>query len=203
VIGRLHLVGLTGGIGSGKSTVAAMIRGHGVPVLDADQIARDIVRPGEPAHADIKAAWPDVVGADAVIDRKQLAARVFADPAARTRLEAITHPRIHQRALGLAAELEKRGERLAFYEASLLVETNRHRDFDGLVVVTAPEAAQLARTIARDGCTPAEARARIAAQFPLADKVRAASDVIDNAGDLADTRRQVDAILAGWRAKCA
>ncbi len=180
-----------------------MIRAHGVPVLDADQIARDIVRPGEPAHADIKAAWPNVVGADGAIDRKQLAARVFADPAERTRLEAITHPRIHQRALGLAGELEERGERLAFYEASLLVETNRHRDFDGLVVVTAPEAVQLARTIARDGCTPAEARARIAAQLPLADKVQTASDVIDNAGDLADTRRQVEAVVAGWRAKCA
>src|SRR5439155_5548319 len=100
----------------------------GGPVLDADRIARDVVAPGQPALADIAAAWPDVVADGTRLDRKRLAARVFADPAARARLQAITHPRIQAQALAEAAALERAGDRLAFYEASLLVETGRHRD---------------------------------------------------------------------------
>src|SRR3954469_9394553 len=112
-------MGLTGGIGTGKSTVARMIAEAGVPVLDADVLAREVVAPGQPALAEIGALWPEVLGPDGALDRKKLAARVFSDPTARERLEAITPPRIQERALAAARALEAAGHRLAFYEASL------------------------------------------------------------------------------------
>jgi len=187
----LTLVGLTGGIGTGKSTVARLIAELGVPVLDADQLAREVVEPGQPAHAAIAAAWPEAIGAGGRIDRKRLGAIVFADASARRRLEAITHPAIQALCDRRADELAAAGHRLAFYEASLLVETGRHRDLDGLVVVTASEETQVRRTTARDGLGAAEARARIAAQLPQAEKLRAATYVIDNDGSLDATRAQV------------
>ena len=194
-----YCVGLTGGIGSGKSTVAEMIRARGVPVLDADQLAREVVAPGEPALVEIAAAWPGVLRPDGTLDRKALGAVVFADPAARARLEAITHPRIHERLERRARALEAAGHRLAFYEASLLVETGRHRDFDALVVVSAGEEQQIARAMARDGSTRLETEARLRAQMPLAEKRRAATHVIDNGGDLASTGAQVDDLLSVLR----
>jgi dephospho-CoA kinase len=196
VIGKLKLVGLTGGIGTGKSTVARMIRAAGVPVLDADVLAREVVAPGQPALAAIAAAWPDVVAADGTLDRKRLGAKVFADPAARARLEAITHPRIQERCQIEAQALEAAGHRLAFYEASLLVETGRQRDFDGLVVVTADEEQQLARVQARDGSTREQALARLRAQLPADEKRKVATHIVDNSGDLEHTRGQVAALIA-------
>jgi dephospho-CoA kinase len=199
VVGKLKLVGLTGGIGSGKSTVGRMLQALGVPVIDADRLAREVVAPGQPAHREVAARWPHTVGPDGQIDRKRLGAVVFADPAARVQLEAITHPRIQERMLQEAQALEVAGHRLAFYEASLLVEANRHRDFDALVVVTADEAQQLARTMARDGSTAEQARARLSAQLPLEDKRKVATHVIDNAGDLENTRRQTEALVRALR----
>jgi len=175
--------------------VARLIAERGIPVLDADQLARDAVAPGQPALAEVARRWPQVIGADGRLDRRRLGAIVFADPAQRAQLEGILHPRIaalaEERAAGLAAQ----GHRLAFYEASLLVETGRHRDFDGLVVVTVSPETQLARALARDKLTPDEARARIAAQLPLADKVAAATYVIDNEGPREATAAQVDQLL--------
>ncbi len=199
MVGTLKLIGLTGGIGSGKSTVASMIRALGVPVLDADVIAREIVAPGQPAHAEIAAVWPEMIAPDGTIDRKKLGARVFSDSYARMRLEAITHPRIQERALADAAKLSEAGHRLAFYEAALLVETGRHRAFDGLVVVVAPEDVQLARVLARDRLTREQALARLRAQLPLEEKCRAATTVIDNGGDLESTRHQVQALVSAAR----
>jgi dephospho-CoA kinase len=195
VIGKLRFVGLTGGIGAGKSTVAQMIRAAGVPVLDADVISRQVVEPGQPAHAEIAALWPEVIGPDGAIDRKKLGAKVFADPSARLRLEAITHPRIQARAEAEARALEAAGHRLAFYEASLLVESKRHRSFDGLVVVTADEEQMLDRAVARDHSTREQALARLRAQLPPEEKRRAATHLIDNSGDLASTQRQVTALI--------
>jgi dephospho-CoA kinase len=159
-----------------------------------------VVAPGQPALAEIAALWPDVIAADGRLERKRLGARVFADPAARKLLEAITHPRIRERAFAEAAEREREGHRLAFYEAALLVEAGRRSDFDGLVVVTADEEQQLARVMARDGCSREDALARLRAQLPLAEKRRQATHVIDNGGDLAATRRQVEALVAELRA---
>jgi dephospho-CoA kinase len=200
VIGALKFVGLTGGIGSGKSTVARMIRERGVPVLDADVLAREVVELGQPAYTEICATWPDVATPGGPIDRKKLAAHVFSTPSARARLEAITHPRIHERATAEARRLEQAGHRLAFYEASLLVETGRHRDFDGLVVVTAADnEQQIARVVARDNLTRDEVLARMAAQLPMAEKRQAATHIIDNSGSEAATREQVDRLIAALR----
>lgn len=193
---RLKLIGLTGGIGSGKSTVARLISGHGIPVIDADQLARAAVAPGQPANADIAAAWPQVMNPDGTVDRKRLAALVFADPTARARLEAITHPRIQALAEAQANALAAQGHRLAFYEASQLVESGRHHAMNGLVVVAADVETQLRRAMARDGANATDVRARMAAQLPLAEKIRAAHHVIDNNGDLAETEAQVAALLA-------
>jgi dephospho-CoA kinase len=191
----LKILGLTGGIGAGKSTVARMFAARGVPVVDADALAREVVAPGLPAHADIAAAWPEVIAADSGIDRKRLGEIVFADPAARARLEAITHPRIQSASAGRLAALAAAGHRLALYEAPLLVESGRHRDFDGLIVVTASQATQIARVRARNGLSQAQAEARIRAQLPTADKVRLATFVIDNDGDLTRTEAAVEALL--------
>jgi dephospho-CoA kinase len=189
------LVGLTGGIGTGKSTVARMIRDLGVPIIDADLLAREVVQPGQPAHAEIVAAWPDVVEQSGAIDRKKLADRVFADPAGRARLEAITHPRIMERSLDQADVLRQQGFHLAFLEAALLVETGRHGRLDGLVVVTASEEQQVSRVMARSGSSRDQVLARIHAQLPLEEKRRAATDVIDNSGDLASTQSQVETLV--------
>jgi dephospho-CoA kinase len=195
----LKVLGLTGGIGSGKSTVARLIAGLGVPVMDADQLSREVVEPGQPAHADVVKAWPEVAGADGRIDRKRLGAIVFADPAARARLEAIMHPRIQALAEARFADLAAKGHTLVFYEATLLVESGRYKDFDGLVVVTASPETQLQRVLARGGLTPEQAQARIDAQLPLLAKVRVADHLIDNDGSLAETQAQVERLIAGLR----
>jgi len=197
----LKLVGLTGGIATGKSTVARLIAERGIPVLDADQLAREAVEPGQPALAEIARRWPQVLLAgDGRLDRKRLGAIVFADADARRQLEAILHPRIAELAAARAAALAAAGHQLAFYEASLLVETGRHRDFDGLVVVTASPETQIARAMARDHLTREQARARIEAQLPMADKVAVATHVIDNSGDPSATAAQVARLLGelGW-----
>ena len=128
----VKLVGLTGGIGAGKSTVAGVLRAAGIPVIDADLLAREVVEPGRPAHAEIARAWPQVLGPDGRVDRQQLGAIVFADPASQARLEAITHPRIRERVAAERAALDAAGQRLAVLEAALLVETGFYRQLDGL-----------------------------------------------------------------------
>jgi dephospho-CoA kinase len=189
------LVGLTGGIGTGKSTVARMIRDLGVPVIDADLLARQVVEPGQQAHAEIAAAWPEVVDQGGAIDRKKLAERIFADPASRARLEAITHPRITERALAQADDFRRQGLQVAFLEAALLVETGLHRRLDGLVLVVASEEQQVSRVTAREGCTRGQVLARLHAQLPLEEKRRAATDIVDNSADEATTQRQVEALV--------
>ena len=191
----MRLIGLTGGIGSGKSTVARLIAARGIPVIDADQLARDATATGSPALRQIAAAWPDVIGADGRLNRRHLGAKVFADPRERARLEAILHPVIAALAQTRAAELAAKGHPLAFYEASLLVETGRHKEFDGLVVVDAPEAARIARVMTRDRIDEAEVRARMAAQLPMAEKRRVATHVIQNDSDRDDLGTKVEGLL--------
>ena len=191
----IKLVGLTGGIGSGKSTIAAMIRERGIPVLDADAIAREVVAPGQPALGEIAAVWPEVVASDGTLDRKRLGEIVFADKAAQARLETITHPKIRKRIAIQAAQLASAGHGLAFIEAALLVESGFYRQLDGLVVVAASEDAQIARVMARDGCSRASVLARIRVQSSLSDKMRMADYVIENAGSLDKARTRLEEIL--------
>jgi len=197
----LKLVGLTGNIGAGKSTVGRLFAARGVPVIDADDLLREIQAPGQPAHADIAAAWPEVVAADGSIDRKRLGKIVFGDPdpAARRKLEAITHPRIQELSRARAAALAAAGHALAIYEASLLIESGRDKELDGLIVVTAPEATRIARVVARDGVGEDDVRARMRAQLPQEEKLRRATHVIDNGGDRAATEAQVERVLAKLR----
>jgi dephospho-CoA kinase len=202
VASPLKLVGLTGNIGSGKSTVGRLFAARGVPVIDADELLREVQAPGQPAHAEIAAAWPEVVAPDGTIDRKRLGKIVFADPAdpgPRKRLEAITHPRIQELSRARAAALAAAGHGLAIYEASLLVESGRDKELDGLIVVTVSPTTQLARVVARDGLREEDVRARMRAQLPQEEKVRLATHVIENDGDLAATEAQVDRIIASLR----
>jgi dephospho-CoA kinase len=194
------LVGLTGNIGSGKSTVARLLAARGIPVIDADDLLREAQRPGQPAHAEIGVAWPEVIAPDGTIDRKRLGKIVFADPAARKRLEAITHPRIQELSRARCAALAAAGHELAIYEATLLIESGRDKELDALIVVTASEATRLARVVARDGASEDDVHARMRAQLPQEDKVRRATYVIDNDGDRAATEAQVDRIVATLRA---
>jgi dephospho-CoA kinase len=187
----IKVIGLTGGIGSGKSTVAQVIRDHGVPVIDADVIARQVVEPGQPAHSDLARAWPEVIASDGHIDRKKLAAIVFSDRESRTRLEAITHPRIRAEVASQTAALAAAGHQVAFLEAALLVETGLYRNLAGLVVVTADDETRIARVIRRDDCSRETVLARMAAQLPMEEKIRAADYVIDNSNSLEKTTEQV------------
>jgi dephospho-CoA kinase len=192
-----RVIGLTGGIASGKSAVARMLRELGAPVVDADEVARDVVAPGAAALAEITARFgADVIGADGGLDRKRLAAVVFGDAEARRALERITHPRIAADSQRRIAAHAAAGARAVVYEAALLVENGLHSGLDGLIVVSVPEAVQRARLMARDGIDARAADERLRAQLPLADKVAVADWVVDNAGTLADTRRQVEGI---WR----
>ena len=193
----MRVIGLTGGIASGKSAVAGMLRDLGAPVVDADLVARQVVEPGTPALAEIVARFgADMVDADGRLDRKRLADEVFSDLTARRDLNAITHPRIAQASAAAFAQLATAGHAVAIYEAALLVENRAHERLDGLIVVAVPEEIQVERLRARDGIDEAAARARLAAQLPLRDKVAVADWVIDNGGSLEETRARVAEV---WR----
>jgi dephospho-CoA kinase len=193
----MRVIGLTGGIASGKSTTARLLRDLGARIVDADQLARDVVMPGQPALAEIAGLFgPEAITPEGTLDRKRVGAIVFHDADKRRQLEAITHPRIGQltqeRLAGLAAE----GLPVAIYEAALLVENGSYRGLDGLIVTSCDEATQLARLAERDGLSEVEARARSAAQLPLADKVAVADWVIDTCGPIAETQKQVAKVWA-------
>ncbi|MBI1734223.1 MAG: dephospho-CoA kinase [Candidatus Rokubacteria bacterium] len=200
------LVGLTGGIATGKSTVSEMLRRRGGVVIDADVLAREVVAPGEPALRAIAEEFgPDVVAADGTLDRKKLGAIVFRDAARRKRLEAITHPAIRERFARRIAELTNRGfTGLVFFDAPVMIESGNYKHMDRLVVVATDEPTQVARLIARDGIDREEAERKIRSQMPVAEKVKLADHVIDNSGDRAATERQVErvyeALLAELRA---
>lgn len=183
-------VGLTGGIGSGKSTVGQLLAEHGAVVIDSDVLARDAVAPETSGLADVVVAFgPDVLSDDGALDRPAMAARVFSDPEARRRLERIVHPRVRAR----AAEIERSAgpDSIVVHDIPLLVETGRRGDFDVVVVVDVSPEAQLARLKAR-GLTEDEARARIAAQAERGERLAVADVVVPNDGSLEDLRGAVD-----------
>jgi len=194
--------GLTGGIACGKSTIAARFREQGVQVIDADYVARQVVAPGTSGIIEVAKAFGDgVMRPDGTLDRAKLGAMVFADEEKRRTLNRILHPRIAMKTMMLAQDLAQQGEALACYEATLLVENGMADSFRPLVVVTAPEALQIKRTMERDGVSERAALARIHAQMPLSEKIKVADYVIDTSGTLEDTLRKADEVLAAIRAK--
>lgn len=187
--------GLTGGIACGKSTVARMFRGHGVGIVDADLLAREVVLPGTDGLREIVATFgEDVVGENGELRRKVLGERVFGNPEALAKLNAITHPRIAALGMRRLIELQQSAAPYLLYEAAILVEQGTHKNFAGLIVVRVAPDVQLARLMARDGAGEADARARIASQLPLEQKVALADWVIDNGGSEAETQAAVDAL---------
>jgi dephospho-CoA kinase len=195
----VRVVGLTGGIATGKSTFAAALRARGVPVIDADALARAVVEPGTPALAEIARAFGEsVLDPAGALDRRRLGAIVFANPAARRRLEAITHPAIREAMVEEALRLAALRHDLVFYDAPLLFEVGLDSALDCVVVVWAPRDVQRTRLIRRDGITPAEADARLAAQLPVDAKAARADFVVGNA-DEEDLGEKADRLLADLR----
>lgn len=188
---------MTGNIGSGKSTVAAMLREAGIPVLDADRISREVTAPGGRAYDDVVQAFGgEIVREDGSIDRKRLGEIVFADPASRERLERITHPAILEAMREAIAGIVREGHRAAVVEATLIHESGRKGLFDAVISVTCDRETAISRLAARDGMSRIQAEARLRAQMDAERKAGASEYVIDNSGGIESTRRQV-AALAG------
>jgi dephospho-CoA kinase len=202
---RLTVVGLTGGIASGKSAAARAMRRLGLPVIDADGLGHMVLEPDGAAYeAVLEAFGTEILGGDgAAIDRQRLGRLVFDDPKKRALLESITHPAISALAGAAFSLVAERGERLAVYEAALLVETGMHAGLAALVVVSCPLAAQLARLVAREGFSREAAAARIASQLPLDEKIRAADYVIDNGGTFDELEARVAEVVAALRNRFA
>jgi dephospho-CoA kinase len=200
----MYLVGLTGGIGSGKSTVAARLAAHGVPVVDADQVAREIVEPGELALADLVSHFGDGILTPAgALDRPALARLAFADDEQRAALDAIMHPRIHERIVARVTEHLERRATLVVVDHPLLLETGQAETFDAVVVVLAPEDVRVRRLVELRGLDEEDVRARLRAQTDDETRRRLADHVVENAGAVEDLRRATDALLDELREAAA
>lgn len=200
----MKVIGLTGGIATGKSLVARMLRDLGAAVIEADSIARDVVEPGSPALEEIARTFGrEVVRTDGTLDRGRLAAIVFTDESARLRLNAITHPRIRQRIKEEVARLRAADpDTVVIIDVPLLLDTAGRDVFglDGVIVVSADQEVQINRVMTRDGLSRNEALQRLASQRPVAEKAKEADWVINNSGTEAATRRQVELLWQKLRA---
>jgi dephospho-CoA kinase len=190
---KFLLVGLTGGIASGKSTVSRLFRDLGCLIIDADLLAREVVEPGRPAYEKIVAEFgKGILDAEGYIDRKRLGALVFADSEKRKRLESFTHPEIMARRAGILTELEADGfDGVVIVDAALLIETGGAKSVDRLVVVYVDHETQRERLTTRDEVSPAEAERKIRSQMSLDEKVKLAHYVVDNSGSREATAEQV------------
>lgn len=192
----MTVVGLTGGICTGKSTVAEMFAARGAAVVDADEVAHRLQRPGEPTYRAIVAAFGgEILRPDGTIDRDRLGARVFADEAARRRLEAIMHPAIMASCEEGVRAAREAGADLCLVDAALLVEVGAQGRFDAVILVRAPEEVQVRRLMAARGLDRDQALARVRAQLSTAEKARYADFLIENGGPLEETERQVAAVM--------
>lgn len=197
------LVGLTGGIGSGKSTVAHLLERRGAVVFDADALAREAVEPGTPGHdAVVERFGANVLAPGGELDREALASIVFADPAARRDLEAIVHPEV-RRLFAEGCEAYRETDRVVVFSAPLLVETGMHTAFEILVLVSVPVEAQIERLLRDRAMSEDQVRARIDAQAPLEEKAAVADIIVDNEGDLDDLEAQVDSLWDQLRTRAA
>jgi dephospho-CoA kinase len=197
----MRLIGLTGGIGTGKSTVAAMLAARGAALVDSDLLAREVVEPGTPGLAEVVEEFgPSVLLANGTLDRAGLGAVVFGDEAKRLRLNAITHPRVRELMLQRVAAALGSDAPLVVVDVPLLFESGMQGAFEGVLLVWTPPAVQLARLVERDGWAESEAQRRVASQMPIDEKRALATWVIDNSGTVAQTEAQVD---DWWRANVA
>ena len=198
------VVGLTGGICSGKSTVAAMFKRMGAVVIDADRVAHELQSPGQSLFETIVSAFGcGGLGEDGRIDRRKLGAIVFADPEARARLEEILHPAIVEECERRIQQAEASGAAVCILDAALLIESGRHARFDMMILVDASEAVQLDRLMSRMGLSREEALQRIRSQMSTEEKRRHAGFVIQNSGPLEETDRQVKVVWELLTAKAS
>lgn len=196
------IIGLTGGIASGKSTVSSMFNDFNIPVIDADQIARDVVRPGEEAYEKIIAQFgSNILRPDRTLDRKKLGSIVFADNKRRQQLNNIVHPAIRQKMLQQRDEYVRDGKSSVVLDIPLLFESKLMHYVDKIIVVYVDENIQLKRLIDRDKLTDQEAKQRINSQLPLKEKVEQADATIDNNGTIKQTAAQLKEILTSWSVK--
>ncbi|NLV17087.1 MAG: dephospho-CoA kinase [Syntrophomonadaceae bacterium] len=198
----MYVIGLTGCIASGKSTVSKMLKQKGIPVIDADQIAREIVEPGEPAYQDIVNEFgPRVVDADGQLNRKYLGDIIFSDPEMREKLNSFTHPRVQKKFEHHMQQLSP-DDRIVIWDVPLLFETNMYKEVDEVWVVWVDERLQVERLMQRDGLTQPQAKLRAASQMPMVEKMKRADRLIDNRGSIEETEaivakyyKQVQSIL--------
>ena len=193
----MRKVGLTGGIASGKSTVSGMFRDIGVPVIDADVIAREVVAPGSRAlEAIVDAFGEEILTEEKSLNRTRLGEIVFSDPAKKKVLERILHPEIIAEQDRRLRDLEREGRTpVAIVDAAVMIESGSWKRFDSIVVVDCDESQQIGRLRRRNGMNEKEAIRRVNAQMPLSEKVKYADHVIDNRGSIDDTRKQVEALM--------
>ncbi|MGV0409970.1 dephospho-CoA kinase [Corynebacterium resistens] len=189
-------VGLTGGIGSGKSTAASRLQQLGATIIDADQVAREIVEPGQPALTELAEAFEGILAEDGSLNRAELARQAFATPEATQKLNSITHPRIRERTQQLFAEAEANGAEVVVYDMPLLIENGEYKRMDHVLVVDAPDDVRVERLVTQRGLDEGDARRRIAAQIDRQTRLAAADTVLDNGGDREILIEQVDKFWA-------
>jgi dephospho-CoA kinase len=196
----MFVIGLTGGIASGKSTVSSFLREAGIPVICADKIAREAVKAGSPSLRKIRALFGDeVIDKEGNLDRKAVGRIVFADETKRKSLESIVHPRVAEETDRILSELEKQGNSIVVVDVPLLYEAGWDRRFDLVIVVYVPRDCQEERLIRRDRITREEAAERISAQIPISKKKELADRIVDNTGEIAHTRSQVQRLAEQLR----
>lgn len=190
-------IGLTGGIGSGKSTVSSRLAELGAFIVDADLVAREIVEPGQPALAELAEAFDGVLNPDGTLNRAELARQAFATPEATKKLNAITHPRIRARTEELFKQGRESGAEVLVYDMPLLIENGEVNKVDHVLVVDAPDELRIDRLVQHRGVDEDDARRRIAAQIDRETRLGAADTVLDNSGSLEDLLTQVDGFWDG------
>lgn len=189
-------IGLTGGIASGKSTVARILREMGHSVVDADALSRLVVAKNGPAYREVLSVFgPDFVDGNGDLDRKKLGQIVFADKKKRVQLEQIVHPKVKYLALLEKSRLETEGKNIAFYDVPLLYEKNLEAEFDAILLVYAPESIQIERMMIRNGYSESEARERMQAQIPIEQKLLRSPLVVMNTGKIEDLKMEIKKIL--------
>lgn len=190
----MRLIGLTGGIATGKSTVSQMLKKMGAHVIDADQLAREVVEPGQPALKEIALRFPNTISRDGQLERKKLGEIIFSNPVERLALNEILHPRIQEAFHTKVAQAQKDGLSWILYDVPLLFENGLEKQLDDVVVVYVPEETQIERLMARDHLSAEQAKLRLQSQWPIERKKSLATWVIDNSQTIENTQRQVEQI---------